>query len=169
MNLLQELQKDLTTEYEITKKFIERYPEEKNDWKPHPKSMPMIHLAIHVVEIFGWPDFMLKTEYLDFAENPYSPAPISDKAELMGHLEKSYQAGAEALRNMSDSDFDKRWQLRHGGNVLSDWTIYEAIMQSFKQITHHRAQLGVYYRLNDIFVPGSYGPSADELEQMGQS
>jgi len=168
MNLLQELQKDLTKEYEITKKFIDYYPEAKNDWKPHPKSMPMIHLAIHLVEIFGWPDFMLKTEYLDFAENPYSPAAISDKSELKAHLEKSYQAGLEALQNMTDSDFNKRWQLRHGGNVLSDWSIYEAIMQSFKQITHHRAQLGIYYRLNDIFVPGSYGPSADELDLINQ-
>lgn len=163
MNLIEELQKDLKAEYEITKKFLDNYPEDKNDWKPHEKSMPLNMLTIHVVEIFGWPDFMMKTDYLDFAETPYSQPEIKTRKALQQKLEEDYAKGAEALKNLKPEDLDGRWQLKSGDYLIADWNKYEAIMQAFKQITHHRAQLGVYYRLNGVFVPGSYGPSADEM------
>ncbi len=162
MNLLEELQKDLKAEYEITQKFIEQYPENKNDWKPHPKSMSMKVLTIHVVEIFAWPDFMLNTDFLDFAESPYTQPKINTRQELQEKLDKDYAKGAEALKNLKSEDLEGRWKMKNGDYIIADWSKYESLVQAFKQITHHRAQLGVYYRLNNIFVPGSYGPSADE-------
>ncbi|MCG2461860.1 damage-inducible protein DinB [Flavobacteriaceae bacterium F89] len=162
MDIIEELQKELKSEYEITKKFLEHYPEDKNDWKPHDKSMSMKTLAVHVVEIFAWPDFIMKTEYLDFEKTPYKQPDLSTRAELQKKLEEDYKKGAETLKNLTPEQFDGTWDIRQGDMVFQKWSKYGAIRHSFKQITHHRAQLGVYYRLNDIFVPGSYGPSADE-------
>lgn len=166
MNLIEELQQDLTTEFEITQKFFALYPEDKNDWKPHPKSMSMKVLSTHIAEIFGWPKFIMETEGLDFAETPYSQPDIRTKAEMTDKLKTEYETGAEVLKKLKFEDFDGRWNIRSGEMIFADWSKYQALMQMFKQITHHRAQLGVYYRLNDIFVPGSYGPSADEMEAM---
>ena len=162
MNIIDELQKELKSEYETTKKFLGHYPEDKNDWKPHTKSMALKPLATHIVEIFAWPEFIMNTEYLDFAENPYKQPDISTRAELRHKLEEDYKKGAEALKNLRPKQLDGSWDIRQGGQVFMQWSKYGAIRHALNQITHHRAQLGVYYRLNDIFVPGSYGPSADE-------
>lgn len=165
MNLIAELQQDLKTEYEITQKFFELYPEDKNDWKPNPKSMSFKVLATHIAEIFGWPKFIMETDGLDFAETPYTQPDIKTREAMKQKLKEDYEVGAETLRNLKPEDFDGRWNIRSGEMIFADWSKYQAIMQSFKQISHHRAQLGVYYRLNGIFVPGSYGPSADEMEK----
>ena len=162
MDIIKELQEELKSEYEITKKFLEHYPDGKNDWRPHPKSMPMKTLAVHVVEIFGWPHFIMSTDYLDFANTPYKQPDIRTKAELQQKLDEDYKKGAETLKNLTPEKLDGSWDMRQGDIIFQKWSKYGAIRHAFKQITHHRAQLGVYYRLNDIFVPSSYGPSADE-------
>tara|TARA_R110002167_G_scaffold205954_5_gene409952 strand:- start:3393 stop:3884 length:492 start_codon:yes stop_codon:yes gene_type:complete len=162
MDILKELQKELKSEYETTKKFLDHYPDNKNDWKPHAKSMSLKTLAVHVVEIFGWPQTIMNTAYLDFKETPYSQPPIKTKAELQAKLEDDYSKGAETLKNLKLEALDGTWDIRMGDQIFMKWSKYGAIRHALDQITHHRAQLGVYYRLNDIFVPGSYGPSADE-------
>ena len=162
MDIIEELQKELKSEYGITKKFLEHYPEDKNDWRPHKKSMNMKTLAVHIVEIFAWPDFMMNTDYLDFAKTPYKQPEIKTKAELQKKLDEDYKKGAEALKKLTPEQLDGSWDIRQGEMVFQKWSKYGAIRHGFDQITHHRAQLGVYYRLNDILVPGSYGPSADE-------
>lgn len=162
MNPIQALQKDLKIENEITKKFIELYPDDKNDWKPHPKSMTLLELSNHIVDIFRWPAFMMQTEFLDLADSSKHQSTLYTTNELLEKLDENYAQSAAILKNVKMEDFDGHWQLKMQGNVLSDWTKFEAVMQAFKQITHHRAQLGVFYRLNDIPIPGSYGPSGDE-------
>lgn len=162
MNIIEELQNELRAEYEITKKFLQRYPEDKNDWKPHPKSMSLNGIAVHIVEIFAWPEVIMNTEYLDFAATPYVPSIIKTRTELQQKLEENYKKGAATLNALTPEKLDGKWDIRQGEMVFQEWSKYGAIRHSFKQITHHRAQLGVYYRLNDIAVPGSYGPSADE-------
>ncbi len=162
MDIIRELQAELESEYKTTKKFLAHYPEGKNDWKPHKKSMGLKSLAVHVVEIFAWPQVIMNTEYLDFSKTPYSQPPIKSKAELQKKLEEDYRKGAETLKNLKLEQLDGTWDIRQGDQVFMSWSKYGAIRHALQQITHHRAQLGVYYRLNDIFVPGSYGPSADE-------
>jgi uncharacterized damage-inducible protein DinB len=162
MNIIKELQEELKSEYEITKKFLEHYPEDKNDWKPHNKSMPMNRLAVHLVEIFAWPQTIMDTDFLDFGATPYSPPQIKTKAGLQKKLEEDYKRGEETLRKLTPEKLDGSWDIRQGSMVFQSWSKYGAIRHSLNQITHHRAQLGVYYRLNAIFVPKSYGPSADE-------
>ncbi|QBO57735.1 DinB family protein [Chryseobacterium salivictor] len=162
MNTLPILKKELQQEYETTKKFIDRFPEGKNDFAPHEKSMKMMPLATHIVEVFGWPDYILKTDKLDFAAGDYQPTVLNTKAELQQKLNDDYTTSKNALENLTEEALDGRWTMNMGDQVLADYNKYEAIRHALNQITHHRAQLGIYYRLNDIPVPGSYGPTADE-------
>jgi uncharacterized damage-inducible protein DinB len=162
MDIVKELQKELQEEYETTKKFIAHYPEDKNAWKPHEKSMKMKTLAVHLVEIFEWPQIIMNTDYLDFEETPYTQPDIQTRSALKDKLEDNYRKGSQTLKGLTLDQLDGTWDIRQGEVVYQEWSKYGAIRHALNQITHHRAQLGVYYRLNDIFVPGSYGPSADE-------
>ena len=162
MNIIKELQKELESEYGITKKFVDRYPEDKNDWKPHNRSMTMIALVTHLIDVFSWPEIIMNTDYLDFEKNPYAPPKLRTRAQIQQKLEADYKKGAAALRDLTPDKFDGQWDIRQGNAIFQAWSKYGALRHSFQQITHHRAQLGVYYRLNDIPLPPSYGPSADE-------
>lgn len=162
MDILKELVSEMQSEYGITKKFMNRYPADNPTYRPHPKSMPIKMLAGHVAEIFAWPMFIMTTDYLDFVETPYKSPEFATQKELEQLLESSYAKGLETLKGLSMEALDGTWDIRQGGMVLQQWSKYGAIRHSFQQITHHRAQLGVYYRLLDISVPASYGPSADE-------
>lgn len=161
MDTLKQLRDELETEYQTTKRFFEIYPDDKNDYAPHSKSMKMMHLATHISEVFGWAGFMLNSSELDFAKSEMEPKHLTTKNELLTVLEENHKASQEALLKASENDLEPRWALKNDGHVLASWTKYEAIRHSLNQITHHRAQLGVYYRLNDIELPGSYGPTAD--------
>lgn len=162
METLPNLRKEFQQEYETTKKFFEVYPDGKNDYQPHEKSMKMMPLATHIAEIFGWPDFMMKTEKLDFAAGDYKPTFLNTKAELQQKFEEDYKKSDATLENMTESDLNGRWTMNMGEQIIADYNKYEAMRHALNQITHHRAQLGIYYRLNDIPLPGSYGPSADD-------
>lgn len=161
MELLTELRKEFDQEYQTTKKFFENYPEGKNDYKPHEKSTEMLPLAQHILEVFGWPDFIIQTDGIDFAEGGERQK-FEGKEDLIKALDDAYKANKEALEKVTIEQLEPKWDLKMNGKVLASWTKYEAIRHSLNQITHHRAQLGVYYRLNDIPVPASYGPSADD-------
>ncbi|KMQ71383.1 DinB family protein [Chryseobacterium koreense] len=162
MNTLQNLRDELKHEYETTKKFIANYPEGKNQYAPHEKSMKMMPLATHIAEVFAWPAMILNTAELDFAKGDYQPTILNTKAELQKKLDEDYNAGKAALETAQESALDSNWKMRSGDQVLAEWSKYGAIRHALDQIIHHRAQLGVYYRMNDIPVPASYGPSADE-------
>lgn len=164
MDTLQQLKSELQQEYDTTKKFFELYPAEKANYTPHTKSMSLQQLATHIAEIFGWPAIMLNTEMLDFAKWDYKPTVINSREELMSALDKNYQAGKNALEKAKDSDLELKWSMANNGQTLAEWSKYGAIRHSLNQITHHRAQLGVYYRLLEIPIPTSYGPTADHSE-----
>jgi len=161
MEPLKQFRDELEAEYQTTKKFFEIYPEDKNDYSPHPKSMKMAHLVTHIAEIFGWTGFMLNSSELDFAKSSLRPKLLTTKEDLLKVFEDNYKASKEALEKATEKDLEPSWSLKNDGHTLSSWTKYGAIRHSLSQITHHRAQLGVYYRLNDIQLPGSYGPTAD--------
>lgn len=161
METLSHLKNELTQEYETTKQFIAQFPEGKNDYAPHEKSMKMMPLATHLVEIFGWPNFMIKTDKLDFAAGDYQPTVLHTKADLQNKLTEDYKASLDTLNQINEEALTGRWSMHSGEQLLADYSKYEAIRHALNQITHHRAQLGVYYRLNNIPLPGSYGPTAD--------
>ncbi|QNL50392.1 DinB family protein [Olivibacter sp. SDN3] len=161
MDLIKELKKELQEEAATTRKFFKQLPEDKYDWAPHEKSMPLKSLATHIAEIPEWIAMAVDTNELDLADG-YHPTPINSNEDLLNLLEKSVKAGLASLDQIDDEQFDERWALRHGEQVLWDGTKYRMVRLAFSQTSHHRAQLGVYLRLLNIPIPGSYGPSADD-------
>lgn len=162
MELIPLLLKEFKQEAQITKKFLERVPTEKLDWRPHEKSMSLKSLAVHIAELPMWVDMALNTDSLDFAATPYKSTPVSDTKDLLRIFDNAYTSGSRALHEADENDLPAKWVLRRGDMILADMTKYEAIRHSIKHIAHHRAQLGVYFRLLDIPLPSTYGPSADE-------
>lgn len=154
--------KELESEAITTRKMLALVPAEKFDWKPHPKSMAMMNLATHIAELPTWISMVLNTDELDFAANEYKPTIVKDNAELLQLFEKSQEDARTQLATGKEDSLDKEWVLRMGEQVLSKGSKYDMIRHAQSQVIHHRAQLGVYLRLLDIPIPGSYGPSADE-------
>jgi len=161
MDTIQQLKDELTQEFEITKKFFEIYPEGKEDYAPHEKSMKLGPLVNHLADIFNWPGFILDTEQLDFAKTDYRPASFKSRKELLDVLNKNYNSSKEHLEQAKEADLEPSWSFANNGQILAKWTKYGAIRHAFSQAIHHRAQLGVYYRLLNISLPATYGPSAD--------
>lgn len=163
MQILPLLLKELDYETEVARKMLALVPTDKFDWKPHPKSTSMKHLAVHIGELPSWITMGLNTTEMDFETSPYTPTPVENTADLLGLLERSYESGKASLNNAKEENLLPNWTLRSGKQVYSVMTKYELIRHCLNQITHHRAQLGVYLRLLNIPIPGSYGPSADEM------
>ncbi|MEO6819203.1 MAG: DinB family protein [Ginsengibacter sp.] len=161
MDIIAELKKEFDRETDITKKFIALVPYDKLTWKPHPKSMDFSALAGHIAELPGWMDFAINSNEVNFATMDYAPPVINAQGDLDNLLTANIGKGKNALAKADVNSMDDQWQLKNGDVVLMDLTRYEMIRHAFDQIIHHRAQLGVYLRLNDIPLPGSYGPSAD--------
>lgn len=163
MSIIEILLKEYEQEAQTTRKFLAIVPEDQYDYKPHPKSMSLKQLATHVAELPEWVEMAISTDGLDFAANPYNPVKVDNTADLVAYFEKTYQKGLVALRSASEDILKQRWVLSNGDQILFDQTKYDTVRVSLSQTTHHRAQLGVYLRLLNIPIPGSYGPSADEL------
>lgn len=163
MQIIPLLLKELDYEVKVARKMLALVPENNYDWKPHPKSTAMKQLSIHIAELPSWITLGLNTTELDFESSPYTPTPVENTSGLLALLEKSYESGKNSLQNASEEDLLPNWTLRNGPQIYSVMTKYELIRHSLNQITHHRAQLGVYLRILNIPIPGSYGPSADEM------
>lgn len=162
MSIIELLLKEMEAEAATTRKMLARIPEDKWDWKPHEKSMTMKRLAVHLAELPGWVSMGLNTSELDFAAGDYKPAEVATTAELLELFEKSFAEGRDALQHATEADLEKKWTMRSGDHIHMVMTKYEVIRHAFAQTIHHRAQLGVYLRLLNVPIPGSYGPSADE-------
>jgi uncharacterized damage-inducible protein DinB len=153
---------ELQHEAATTRKLLERIPTDKFDWKPHEKSMSMNRLATHVADMFSWYAPTLEQDELDFSKGYEEPKPANTE-ELVAIFDKNVAAATESLKKTGDADFMKDWTLRNGEQIY--FTMPKAgVIRSFimNHIVHHRGQLSVYLRLNDIPVPAIYGPSADE-------
>lgn len=158
-SFLQELERESAT----TRKMLALVPEDKFDWKPHEKSMNLKQLATHVAEIPGWLNNVINADGLDFGAMEYKPHPISSSAELMDYFEKNLAGGKENLQKTNDETLiNKTWSMRTGDKIHMTDSKLNVVRHCFCQVVHHRAQLGVYLRLLNIPIPGSYGPSADD-------
>ena len=155
---LQELDREAIT----TRKMLERVPNDKYDWKPHEKSMSIRQLATHIAELPSWVSMALTTDELDFAKSGYNPKKINNSAELVEYFESALKDGRSQLQRATEDQLDQQWTLRNGEQVYDVSPKSDVIRMTYSQIIHHRAQLGVYLRLLNVPIPGSYGPSADE-------
>lgn len=148
-----------------TRKTLERVPDDKFDWKPHEKSFPMGKLATHLANLPSWTNVSIDLDEFDMAPGgePIKTPECNSQKEVLDSFDANVSKARDALAGVSDERIFQNWALLAGGNqVLSMPRI--AVLRNFvlNHIIHHRAQLGVYLRLNDIPVPSIYGPSADE-------
>jgi len=149
-------------EAEITRKFLKIIPEDKYDWKPHPKSMSIERLATHIAELPGWIPMAISTDVLDFAVNDYKPTPSKNNREMQDTFEENQKKALESLSKTNDDFLQNTWTMKNGDQIYMTMTKEEVIRTAMSQTIHHRAQLGVFLRLLNVPIPGSYGPSADE-------
>ena len=163
MTFMQSFLKELNREANTTQKMLERVPDGKSDWKPHDKSMTLGRLATHVAELPGWVGMTLTTPELDFSKNGFEPETITNTKDLLAYFDKNLADARYHLDKASDDQLELPWTLRNGEQIYSTEPKGDVIRMSFCQTVHHRAQLGVYLRLLNIPIPGSYGPSADEM------
>jgi uncharacterized damage-inducible protein DinB len=154
--LLPEFEQEMTT----TRRLLERVPSDKGQWKPHPKSFALGHLAQLVSWMPGWITNTLRSTELDLAQaGGYS----FEKTEtLVQGFDRNVREAREALRAAKDADFGDTWSLKHGARVLFSAPRAVVVRQHISHLVHHRGQLTVYLRLLDVPIPSIYGPTADE-------
>jgi uncharacterized damage-inducible protein DinB len=163
MTLTSLMSEQLEREAELTRRALEQVPEGKNDWKPHPKSMPLGQLAHMIALMPSWISMMIRQDELDIKPKEGSgPRTIPSTAELVKTHEKAVKDALQAMAETTDEKLQTTWKLLEGGRVCVEKARYEFMLENFGHIAHHRGQLTVYLRLNDAHVPAIYGPSADD-------
>lgn len=154
---------EFDVEIKKTRTTLERVPFNNPDFVPHPKSMPLKKLAPHVAQLAGFGLIILTTPELDFAKGSIQPVPFESPDQLVKALDDGAAKVRTALAATSDDAWKQNWKLSFQGKAIFDGERFLAYRQMFlNHIVHHRAQLGVYLRLNNTPVPATYGPSADD-------
>jgi uncharacterized damage-inducible protein DinB len=166
MSLAQSLLPEFDHEMAATRRTLERVPMEKFSWAPHAKSFPMGDLANHLARIPGWAAPTLTMDSLDLAPEAgqmQEPPVARTSEDLLAFFDAQVADARKALSGTSDQAFQAPWTLKTG--ETAHFTMPRiAVFRGFimNHLIHHRAQLGVYLRMNDVPVPATYGPSADE-------
>jgi uncharacterized damage-inducible protein DinB len=163
MSIVQSLLPEFDYEMANTRKTLERIPEDKLEYKPDPRSMPLGRLAGHIAEMVSWGAVTLQTDSLNLDSGEHKPLIATSRQQLLAAFDKNVTDARSALEKATDADMMKTWSLIFGGKpVLTMPRVGVLRSMMMNHIIHHRAQLGVYYRLNGVPVPALYGPSADE-------
>jgi uncharacterized damage-inducible protein DinB len=165
MSIADHLMPEFDHEMASTRSLLERLPDDRGDWKPHPKSMSLGELAVHVAGIPSYCTFTIQETELDL--NPpggpkFPKTHFSNVAALLEQFDDNVRDARALLVSASDGDLMEMWTLKNGGAVvfsLPRVAVYRSMVMN--HLIHHRGQLTVYARLNDVPLPGIYGPSAD--------
>jgi uncharacterized damage-inducible protein DinB len=161
MTISEMLLPEFDQEMANTRALLECVPEEKFAWKPHEKSMALGRLASHIAEMPQWAAFAINQDKLELTPGT-KPFHAATKSELRDAFSANVAAARAAIAGATDEHLGKTWSLIYGGKTVLSMPragILRTMVMS--HIIHHRGQLGVYLRLNDIPIPGMYGPSAD--------
>jgi uncharacterized damage-inducible protein DinB len=163
VTIAETLLEELDDEIQATRKVLERVPEDKLDWAPHAKSMTLGRLANHVAEVPEWaPMFLTATEF-DITSIDGPPPQADTVAGLLEKFDAGVKTARELIGKSSDEDFGVSWTLKRGGEAMFTAPRFSVLRRwLMNHLIHHRAQLGVYLRMNDIPVPPTLGPTADE-------
>ena len=151
---------EFEAEIPATKKCIERIPEKLFNWKPHEKSMTLGYLTLLVAEIPMWISTMIKTREIDF--KTFKHAEPRTTSEMVTYFDENVNGAKQAFQELSIEDLFKPFVLKNGDQIIISSPLNENISSTLNHWVHHRGQLTVYMRLNDILVPSIYGPSADD-------
>jgi len=165
MSISQALLPEFDHEMAVTRKVLERVPEGNYDWKPHEKSMSIGRLAGHVAELPGWVPVTLDREKFDMATegSQFPPLIASSRASLLEAFDKNVATARKGIAAATDEQLMKNWSLLAGGKTVFSMP-RAGVLRAFtlSHVIHHRGQLSVYLRLQNVPVPAIYGPSADE-------
>ncbi len=165
MGLAESMLPEFDHEMANTRKTLERIPEEKLDWKPHEKSTTMRGLATHLSNLVSWTVHTIERDELDAAPGgqPMRAKPVESVEEALETFDRNVASARAAIKGASDEHLLKPWTLRMGDKTIFTQPRF-GVLRGFimNHTIHHRAQLSVYLRLNDVPVPALYGPSADE-------
>jgi uncharacterized damage-inducible protein DinB len=152
---------ELDQEAQSTRRVLERVPENRLDWKPHPKSFSLGQLALHTAQVPGALAAILTDD--SYEVTPFSQAAATSKAELLAALDTSVAQARTLIEGLTPERAMTIWQLTHqGSNVMGGPRIGLVRALMFNHMYHHRGQLQVYLRMLDVPVPSVYGPTADE-------
>lgn len=165
MRISELLLQGFDTEMSNTRRTLERVPEDKGDFKPHDKSMPLGRLAMHCATLPLFGAYIIEDGGMDLANptRPHSDLTFRSREECLRLFDESADKCRKALAGASDEQMGAPWSFRFGDHAISnDPRSLSFRRMCFNHLIHHVAQLGVYLRLNNIPVPGLYGPSADE-------
>ena len=169
MTIGQSMLAEFDQEMQNTRKTLERVPDEKWNWKPHDKSGTLGWLAGHVATLPGWATMTIHTDEFDYApvsgKSSYQPPKTENRKDVLAAFDKESADARAALASISDQEIMKTWKLMAGGQeifAMPKVAVLRGVVMN--HLIHHRAQLGVYFRLLGVAVPGLYGPSADEMQ-----
>lgn len=164
MKITELLVAELEREAAGTRRCLERIPEGRDDWKPHEKSMPLGYLASLIATMPGWAAAIVLQDELDLsAPGEFQQPALHTTQELLDAFDKAVAKAREAISNTTEEHLTTPWKLLVQGHVVLEQPRYIAIRDSaFNHMAHHRGQLTVYLRLNNVPVPSLYGPTADE-------
>jgi uncharacterized damage-inducible protein DinB len=162
MLLIDALLPEFDREMTLTRRLLERVPEDRFDWKPHPKSMSLGALSTHLAHLPVWAEVTARQTTFDLATQPPREAAAS-RQELLATFDRNVAQAREALVGRTDAELLAPWTLKSGSHTI--FTMPKtSVLRSMvlNHLVHHRGQLSVYLRLHDVPVPSIYGPSADE-------
>jgi uncharacterized damage-inducible protein DinB len=166
VKLTELITREIDTEAPLTRRAIEAVPEGKDDFKPHPKSMPLGRLAGLVAMMPSWLTMMIEKDEFDLAPADGNKSQFSQemktRAERVKAVEDGFASARTAVQGTTDEHLSKTWRLKVAGKVVQEQPRYAMLLDSLMHLSHHRGQLTVYLRLNDVAVPAIYGPSADD-------
>jgi uncharacterized damage-inducible protein DinB len=160
MTLCQTLTSDFEIEMKRTRQLLERV--ELSTFKPHEKSMALDYLATHVADLPSWFQFTLETEQFRLEED-FKMEVMQTKEALLALFDKSAETGRQWIAKATDEDMAKTWTFQYGDHFTMTQPRPECVRDILNHLIHHRAQLGVYLRLQNVPIPGPYGPSADDV------
>ncbi len=168
MNIAEGFLIEFNEEMRNTRRMLERVPDEVLDYQPHPKSMSMGRLASHIAEMPGWGATTALSDELDMQppQGPaFKPFEAESREDVLDHFERGVVKAKEAIATVTDEAMMTDWTLlMHGNPIFTMPRIAVLKTMVLSHIIHHRAQLSVYLRMNDVAIPGMYGPSADDHE-----
>jgi uncharacterized damage-inducible protein DinB len=157
---------EIDRETPLTRRALEVVPEGRDDWKPHPKSMPLGYLSSLVAMMPSWLSMEIEQDEFDLAPASGVPSKFAQKlttaADLVRVMEEGFAGARKALQGTTDEHLMKPWRLKVKGQVVTEAPRHVMLRDSLMHLSHHRGQLTVYLRLNDVPVPSIYGPSADD-------
>jgi len=170
MSLSQSLLAELNLEATNTRKLLAATPSDKLDFQPHEKSMKLWQLAGHIAEMYGWMADTINTEEINMEMQDYQPFHAENTEALLAKFDENLGKIQAALEGKDDAFMQQTWTMRSGEQIFIQRSRYEVFRTDlFNHLYHHRGQFSVYLRLVGAYVPGTFGPSADDMEAMQQA